>query len=325
MIRAALAALLIATPLCAQRIVRSENYIVYSWTTTDRLAQRVLEHIAQYDSFPGMPAAAPSFGQPIHIYLAPNDRVFREVTGGLAPEWGVGVAAPAQGIIALRAYGGQRGAFEELRSVLHHELAHIALHRYLEPARVPRWFNEGYAVWSSGELDMEAGWMLRVAFATDRAPPLDSLELSWPAMATDARVAYLLAASVVQYLVRESGTRGLEVFMRRWHDAHSFERALASTYGLSIDQLELHWRKDVKRRYGWLSVMTQTSVAFTLMAIAVLGLFLIRRRRDRAKLEQLKANELPDEPAFWNGIDPDPPVTDIDDNGQANNENDRPA
>jgi hypothetical protein len=202
-------------------------------------------------------------------------------------------------VIVLRAYGGTRGAYEELPRVLRHELAHVALHRYIGAARIPRWFDEGYAEWAAGEMDTQGAWQLRIAFARQRGPMLDSLELSWPVMSSDARVAYLLAASVVEYLVRESGPHALALFLQRWRATQHFEQALASTYGLSLDQLEIHWRRDVKKRYGWLAVVTQTSVAFTIMAVLVLVLYFIRRRRDRARLAILKATEPPDEPAYW--------------------------
>lgn len=294
-------AFLLAT-LIAPVTVRSGNFVVHSWTGNDRLARTILE-TATSARFATLPANAPDFGQPIHIYLAPDNRTFVELTGGQAPEWGAGVAAPEEGVIVLRAYTGEQGAYTELPAVLRHELAHIALYRYLQPARVPRWFDEGYAEWNAGELDAEGAWMLRVALARQHAP-LDSLELSWPSMATDARVAYLLAASVVQYLVHQSGERGLTILLERWHTSHNFEAALASTYGLSIDQLEAHWRKDVKHRYGWLAVITQTGAAATIIAVGVIGLYVIRRRRDRKKLARLRETELPDEPAFW--IEPPP-------------------
>jgi hypothetical protein len=272
---------------------------VYTWTESDRFAQRVIAYAREAGRLPGLSADAPTFGQPLRIILAPDAKRFREATGGRAPDWGAGVAAPDEGLIVLRAYGGTSGAYNELRGLLRHELAHVALHRYLAGARIPRWFDEGYAVWAAGELDTDAAWLLRIAFATDRAPPLDSLELSWPEMSTDARVAYLLAASAVQYLVDESGTRGLELFLQRWRTGRDFEAALAGTYGLSLDQLELHWRTSVRRRYGWFAALTQSAVFITFAALGILALFFVRKRRDRARLAQLKATEPPDEPAYW--------------------------
>jgi hypothetical protein len=125
---------------------------------------------------------------------------------------------------------------------------------------------------------------------------LDSLELSWPSISNDARVAYALAATVVQYLVRERGTRGLTAFLAKWRTTQSFETALATTYGLSIDQLESHWRRDCKKRYGWLAALTQTSIAVTLLSIGVLALYFIRRRRDRKRMAILEATERPMRP-----------------------------
>lgn len=313
MIRAALAALLFFVPAAlGQNTVRTGNYIVQSWTSTERLANHVIAEAQRFDSLPGMPHGAPAFGWPIRIVLAGNDTQFREATGNRAPEWGVGVAAPELGLIVLRAYGGNRGAYDQLMPVLRHELAHIALYRFIGEAWIPRWFNEGYAMWAAGELNTAAEWQLRVAFATRSAPPLDSLELTWPALSEDARIAYLLAASVVQYLVNESGGRALDLFMQRWRNSGDFEAALGATYGLSIDQLETHWRRDIRRRYGWLTVLVQSAAFLSFASIGVLGLYFIRRRRDRVKMEHLRATELPDQPAFWTetqdedekGIDP---------------------
>jgi len=292
------ALLLSASVLRAQHATTYGDYVVYSWTSSDRLAQRVVDTAHQL-TFPGLGPGAPAYGKPLHIVLAPDDRQFRVATGGRAPDWGAGIASPGEGVVVLKAYGGTGGALKDLRSLLHHELAHIALHRYLRDARIPRWFDEGYAVWASGELDMDGAWLLRVAFATNRAPSLDSLELTWPALSTDARVAYLLSASAVQYLVDASGTRALELFMQRWRASGSFEGALASTYGLSLDQLEVHWRKSVREKYGWFAILAQSAVFATFAALGITVLFLIRRRRDRAKLAQLKASEPPDERAYW--------------------------
>src|SRR5690606_22708565 len=132
--------------------------------------------------------------------LAPDAARFNELTGGRAPEWGAGVAIPDAGVVVLPGYNSARAATGRLPRILRHELAHVALHRHVAPSRVPRWFSEGYATWAAGQLDPEAGWMLRLAFLAGSAPPLDSLTIRWPAGQIDARIAYLLSASVIQYL-----------------------------------------------------------------------------------------------------------------------------
>jgi hypothetical protein len=199
----------------------------------------------------------------------------------------------------LPGYGSDRGAVTNLHGVLRHELAHVLLQRRLDDARVPRWFTEGYAVWSAGQLDTEAGWMLRVAFVFDRAPPLDSLELGWPAGETNARVAYLLSATAVQYLYTLGTDETFTRFLDGWREQGSMEPALRAVYRLSGPQFERLWRKDVRRRYGWLVLLTHGTVVMLLLSAIATALFLVRRRRDRRKLALLRANELPDDPAYW--------------------------
>ncbi len=164
---------------------------------------------------------------------------------------------------------------------------------------MPRWFTEGYATWAAGQLDVNAGWLLRLAFLTGRAPPLDSLTLDWPARTTDARIAYLLSASVLGYLHDNGGDRALRLFLGRWREDGRFERALFDTYGLGLAQLERYWSEYVRRRYGWLTFAAQSIVIWTFTGLLVAIMFMIRRRRDRARLERLRANEIPDDPEFW--------------------------
>jgi hypothetical protein len=159
-------------------------------------------------------------------------------------------------------------------------------------------------VWAAGQLDTEAGWLLRVAFLLQRAPPLDSLALGWPAGATDARVAYLLSASVFDYLHDEGGDRGVELLLERYRVSGHLEGSLRATYGLTFGQLERYWGRSVRRRYGWLLFAAQTTIIWLVLSAIVVALWLIRRRRNRARLAALNENELPDEPAFWE----DPPA-----------------
>ena len=213
-----------------------------------------------------------------------------------------GVADPGAGIIVLPTFDWERTPPSTLYQTLRHELAHVALQRYLGAARTPRWFTEGYAQWAAGEWDWDSAWRLRLAILGGRAPPLDSLTLEWPVAETDARIAYLLAASAVSYLVDSSGERGLRIFLRRWRDEVDFDRAFRATYGVTLGQFEEDWRKHVRDTYGWPVLLTHSLVLWLVAAILLLLLYAVRRRRDRAKLARLRATEPPDDPAFW-----DPP------------------
>jgi len=260
------------------------------------VAQRVLSLLDAQPPLPGLAADLPSG---VTAVLTHAPAAFEELTGGVVPEWRAGVAIPDYGMLIIPNGEGPRVLDGEGRTTLRHEWAHLGLHQRLGDLRIPRWFDEGYAQWASGGFDASEAWLLRVLLATGGAPPMDSLELGWPADRAQARIAYLLAASAVTYLLENSGERGLTVFLDRWASERSFERALRGTFGVTSGQLEEDWRRHVRDRYGWLFVLSRSAVFWSVLALALLFMVGVRRRRNQEKLARLRAGELPDQPAFW--------------------------
>lgn len=289
--------------------VRVDDVAVHYWEGQARLAESLVR-AGGFAPFPGLPPDILRRGEDVTVYLAPDAARWDSLTGGQAPEWGAGIALPLQGIVILPGYVSGRGGTHTLPVILRHELAHIALQRHVGGARIPRWFNEGYATWTAGQFDAEGGWMLRLAFLSRRAPPLDSLTLDWPLLAADARLAYLLSASAVAYLYSLGSPDTFERFLASFAATGSFERALRQTYVLASPQFERLWRSHVRRSYGWLQILAQSAFIWTSLTLAVVVLFFIRRRRDRRRLEQLGRQELPDQPAYWmEPTDPEAPPT----------------
>ncbi len=289
--------------------LKSDGIAVYYWPGGERLAARVLENIRTFPPLPSLPPDTTT-ARPIRIYLAPDAVRFDSITGGGAPDWGAGVALPDSDIIVLPLHQPSRGSFDEMMSTtLRHELAHIRLHRYLAPINIPRWFDEGYATWASGSLDWESAWLLRLAFVRQQAPSLDSLALEWPEGATDARVAYLLSASAVQFLADQSGERGLRVFLENWKSSRSFDNALGTTFGMTTGIFERDWRKAVRARYGWAVILSNTLVLWAMIGVLIVVLYAVRRRRDRGRFARLLETELPDDPAYWMEQEQNPEAT----------------
>jgi MYXO-CTERM domain-containing protein len=290
-------ALLIALALPQQAVVVGPVTMRF-WPEQEALAMRLAERVARAPSLPALPPDILE-RRPVHVYLAPDAERWDSLTGGAVPEWGAGVADPVRGIIVLPTYDWVRTPLHTVHRTLRHELAHVGLQHYLGDARVPRWFTEGYAQWAAGQWDWDSPWRLRLALASRRAPPLDSITLEWPVATADARIAYLLSASAVAYLVNQSGERGLRIFLRRWRDTQDFAGAFGATYGLTVGQFESDWRRHVRSRFGWGVILGHSMIFWLLAALVLLVLFAVRRRRDRERLARLRANEIPDDPAYW--------------------------
>lgn len=273
-------------------------YTVEYWPQQAGLAERLLDVAGRQRPLPGLPAEALP-GGPVRIVLAPAAAAWDSITGGAVPDWAAGIAVPEQGLVVMPTYSWERMSAPALYATLRHELAHVALGRWVQPSRVPRWFDEGYARWAAGEWGYDAIWQLRLAFFLRRAPRLSSLSLDWPRGASDARVAYLLSTSAVAHLARLGGDRGLQVLLRHWRETGSFDDALRRTLGMTPGQFEDSWIDSVETRYAWPVFLTHSVVFWALASILLVALFYIRRRRDRARLERLRVTDPPDEPAYW--------------------------
>ncbi len=174
-----------------------------------------------------------------------------------------------------------------LSTVLRHELAHVALTRYLGSA-VPRWFHEGYAQLAAGSWRASQAWKLRFAILQGRLSSLESLSLDFARSRISAEHAYLLSYTAVDYLHRLGGADGFARLLERWRSLGDLDLALRRTYGLTVGQFERLWRREVGRRFGWLLVLTQATVFWTFMTIILLALGYWKKRRNRRKLAALE-------------------------------------
>lgn len=262
------------------------------------LARRILSVLTDGRPLPGMADHPP---EELTVVLAPDQAAFARASGGRPPHWSAGLAIPSRGLIVLPAWPGAEARGRGMVRLVRHEWAHVALFQVSGGLRAPRWFSEGYAEYAGG-WDRTRVWRLRLLLALGRAPELDSLTLRWPAGRAPAESAYLLSASVVEYLVQASGDEALAVLFDRWRELGRFDEALRRTYGLSAAQLEEDWRAWARGRYGWLLVLSQSGLAWALLAALMVLMVLLRRRHNRNRMAMLRAAEPPEAPAYW-----DPP------------------
>ncbi|HEU4881217.1 MAG TPA: hypothetical protein VFT45_03195 [Longimicrobium sp.] len=269
------------------------------------LAREVLATATRPMPLPGFgPGAVPDSTT---IVLAATPRDFAAATGGGAPEWAGGIAIPVERLIILPTYPIPGVRPVDAAATLRHEVAHLALAERL-PGQIPRWFTEGYAEVAAGSWDVESGWTLRVAFMLGRAPPLDSLELEWPRSAARARLAYLLSATMVDHLRRRTGDEGFALLLRNWQREGTLDQAVRVTWGMTMGQLEDEWRKDVKQRFGWLSIAANVGVVwFAAMLLGFLAL-IPRRRRNRLRMAAMERENLMLPPPRADGMDLEYPL-----------------
>ena len=287
----ALLLLLCAAPAGAAqgpRALVADSLRVVYWPGDEGVAQRTFRAARAPLRLPGIGTAVGLRAGT--VILAPDAATFDSVTAGHAPDWAAGVAIPSERTIVLPAFPSSRTRAQDPIVALRHELVHLALNDYLG-VPVPRWFDEGYATWASGEFDASAGWRIRFALLRGAAPTLDSISLRWPTGEARARLAYLLSASAVEHLATRNGERVFALFLATWKRTGSIDPAMRATYLMPIERFEREWRRVVIRRYGWLLAVAQVGFFWGLVTVLFLAVGWRRRVRDRERIAAMKVAE----------------------------------
>lgn len=256
-----------------------------------RLARTLLAAAQANDSFPGLPRPKAH----VLIAVATDAERFRQWVGPHAPEWGAAIAIPDEQRLVLQGSRAGSDAGDPV-VVLRHELAHLALHERM--GRLPpRWFDEGYASVAAGEWSRDEAFETSLAMVWRTLPSLSRLEEGFFAGASEAGWSYAMAYRVVSELQALDPVNGLGNFFTYWKSTGSMEKALRQAYGITGEQFEKYWQARTRRRYGALSLVTNVSAVFGLFGVILLPLYIGRRRRDRQKLEAMRAADMVQEAA----------------------------
>lgn len=207
------------------------------------------------------------------------------------PKYASGVAYPDLGLVLITLDPRNPNERHDIVETFKHELAHIALHDAVKGHDVPRWFNEGFAVYVSGEGSLPRLQTLWTASLAKNIIPFDRLERSFPNDAILASIAYAQAADIVRYLVRTQEQYRFDGLVERIARGMSFDQALVGSYGIDRITLESEWREDIARRYTFWPVLTGSTVLW----MGTVGLFFLgyrkRKARNRRILERWRRDE----------------------------------
>ncbi len=249
----------------------------------ERLARSLASAALANDTFPGLPRPL----ERVLVAIAPDARIFRSWVGPGAPEWGAAIAFPESRRIVIHGRDAGARAGDPV-ATFRHELAHLALHEALGNLP-PRWFDEGYASFAAGEWGRDEVLAASVALVLRRVPSIDSLDNYFTGGAQRAEEGYALAHRAVAELAAIDATRGLSLFFAYWKETESMDRAVRQAYGLTLADFDQRWRDRTRRRYGGLALTADFALLGLLGGVTLLPLWLARRRRNRRRLEGLRA------------------------------------
>jgi len=218
----------------------------------------------------------------VEIARTPGEMATFAPSGAPYPEYAAGVAYSEIGLVLLSLTPIHAGQEQDLAEVFRHELAHVALHDALNGQPVPRWFNEGFAVFASGESSFARMKTLSMSTVGGSLIPLRDLESSFPDDETKAQIAYAEAVDVVRFLVRREDIHRFRALVSELREGQSFEKSVLDSYAVDLATLEVEWRDDASRRYTFVPLLL-SGTFFWIIALG-LAIWAWRRRKRRDKL-----------------------------------------
>ncbi len=240
---------------------------------------------------------------PLDVYLSENDAAFERVVGELAagarpPGWALAVAIPGGSggpAVVVRASRLEVLSWNDLRPTLAHELAHLALAR---AGRIPRWLNEGLALYAEGRRTApeEQTRLQRHARAGD-LPELADLARDFPAHAEEAQLSYLESLALVESLEAAAGAPAIRDFLRRLEGGEPFDRAFERAFEAPLRGYEIVWRADLARRYSLARDVWERASILTFAALLAIPVFVRYLWRRRKLLRAMDEAETPPPPA----------------------------
>ena len=224
-------------------------------------------------------------GEPIRVVAVPE----RSEIASATPQWIAGVAYSEKSTVLLFPARSPRYPHDSLADVLHHEIAHVLIHRAAHGNDVPRWFNEGLASVSERVWNAEDRRQLAWALATSSRIRMVEVNDAFGGGPGRAEAAYALGSAFVRKVIDEHGIEAPAMILAGIAAGLPFDRAFERATGVRFADAERNFSRDVTSWERWIPLATSPFVlwtAITLLALYALVLFRVRRAEKRRRWEE---------------------------------------
>jgi hypothetical protein len=220
-------------------------------------------------------------------------KLVADLAGTAPPRYAVAVAVPALATIVIDRSSFQVLAGPQPRSTLAHEVAHLLLHRRF--TAIPRWLDEGLAMWASEQtIGLHEDQLLCYWARRHGTYPFGELERAFPREHQLAAFAYVQSYRLVTYLVEYRGGLEKTFALLGRLEREPVRQSWQEVYGEEPEATAEAWRRFEARRFRPLVFLLYEIPAFSLPGILFLVAY-IRYRFKRSRYFREEARAMPDE------------------------------
>ena len=275
--------------LSAWEIKTSDHFRVQYHIENRTLGTSVLQRLEQ-----AYPLVTLDIGhtldEPVTVYITTSNREFRSITRGALPDWGIGCAFPDSNLIILKA-GPEEISTGRLEEIAIHELTHVVLGQALQGKHVPRWFDEGLAMYESKEWNFGQSYIMAKAVFNRSIIPLKRIDYVLYFDREKAQLAYTQSFLAVSYLLREYGLEKFHNVIRLLAETGDIDKALTTVIGLRYGEFEAQWYKHITNKYGWISLFTNSYYLWIGISLLFILAFLVKRYWTKRTMERWETED----------------------------------
>ncbi len=249
-----------ACPACAQewRYKKGAHFVVqYADSIGDAWASETLREAEKYyDTLTRQIGYTRyhkfwTWDERVKIVLYADQQSYADSTG--LPAWSRGGATKYHRQLRSRAIVSYYQEREFLHNILPHEISHLILADFFGERPIPLWFNEGVAQLEEAGKVAAARAVIRKVVRLGYMIPLEKLirtDIRFQPEPSVVMVFYAQSVSVIDFLIRQYGSRRFQNLCRYMREGEPFERALGKAYisiFASVQELEEKWLYSVKK------------------------------------------------------------------------------
>jgi hypothetical protein len=214
----------------------------------------------------------------IIIVISSSEKEFNNLTQGKIPEWGVAAADPLNSVIYVKSPRFARPE-DKLQRIVIHELSHVILGMVVTIKNIDRWFDEGFAMYESGEREIGGTILLARSFLTGNYLNLGEIDEVLSFHRSKASLAYWESMAAVEYLINHYGKEILARLVKIIADDKTMDEAFILATGIDFYEFHTQWLEAMKHKYRWyifLDFSLLLSMSFVILFIAA---FLLTKKR----------------------------------------------
>ncbi|MCK5127436.1 MAG: hypothetical protein KAR42_14365 [candidate division Zixibacteria bacterium] len=222
----------------------------------------------------------------LHVYIVDTQERFDSLSGGYVPDWGAGVAIPLRRLIVIKSPLIMTGD-KTLGELVAHEYTHIIVARKTKYRPIPRWMNEGMAMYFSTEWDWHDNMAVGMAVLFGYTVKLKDIEKLNRFTHNRAETAYAESYLAFDLFLDSYGNDGLQIFLENIAKRRKVNHCFVLATGSDYLNFEKEFADFLYGRYNVLALIFNSNIIWLLLAFVIIIGFIINRVKRKSRMREL--------------------------------------